>query len=174
MEVSNAECLPQGIRYSQRATISTPFCVFTVLTSGLIEGLLQAAERLSISSNIAGRKYFITNNEPYSFWGFMGDILEPLGYERPRVHLPWLPLYIAALFLECVLIPFLRFFRVQLKPSEFNSQRIKIATCNRVISCRKAMQDLGYSPKISIKEGVERTVAHFRPLLEAQNNKKHF
>lgn len=126
-------------------------------------GALQAAERLSLNSKVAGKAYFITNNEPYLFWGFMGDILEPLGYGRPHIHLPWYPLYLIACFLEYVIIPFLGLFRINVKPSEFSSMRIRIAACNRSISCQQAMQALGYRPKVSLREGIERTVAHFQP-----------
>lgn len=102
----------------------------------------------------------------------MGDILEPLGYERPRIHLPWFPLYLIALFLENVIIPFLSLFGLRIKPSEFNSNRIRIATCNRVISCKRAIQDLDYHPQVSLKEGVARTVAHFQPLSQCNDVKK--
>ena len=133
---------------------------------------MQAAEKLLQGPDLSGKAYFITNNEPYSFWGFVGDVSEGLGYERPRIHLPWLPLYFIALFLETVISPMLGLFGVCLKPADFNSYRIKIAACERVISCQRAMRDLGYKPKVSLQEGVQRTVAHFHSLRQGSDPKK--
>ena len=98
-------------------------------------------------------------------------MLEPLGYDRPRVRLPWLPLYLIALFLECVLTPLLAPF-YKLKPSEFTSSRLTIVASNRTISCQRAVRELGYSPKVPLKEAISRTVAHFQPLKKDQAYKK--
>jgi hypothetical protein len=38
----------------------------------------QAAEKLVLGSPVAGRPYFITNDEPRPFWEFLGDICEVL------------------------------------------------------------------------------------------------
>ncbi len=47
---------------------------------------IQAAEALSLTSPLAGQAYFVTNNEDRTFWGFMGDLCEGLGYGRPRIR----------------------------------------------------------------------------------------
>lgn len=130
-----------------------------------------AASKLSLTSNIAGKAYFITNEEPYPFWGFIGDILGPLGYGRPRIRLPWLPLYLIALFMERIITPLLAPF-YKLKPSEFTSSRLTIVASNRTISCQRAKRELGYTANIPLKEAIERTVAHFQPLKEGQEFKK--
>jgi hypothetical protein len=36
----------------------------------------QAAEKLVLGSPVAGRPYFITNDEPRPFWEVLGDICE--------------------------------------------------------------------------------------------------
>lgn len=147
-------------------------CLSTSFLLGSCCHPMQAAERLLPGSEVAGKAFFITNNEPHSFWGFMGDILEPLGYGRPHICLPWYPLYLIACFLEYVIIPFLGIFGVSLKPSDFSSNRIRIAACNRTISCGRAASHLGYHPKVSIREGIERTVAHFQPQSNQHTCKK--
>lgn len=123
------------------------------------------------SSPVAGQAYFITNDEPYPFWGFIGDILEPLEYGRPRIRLPWLPLFLFALLMERVIIPLLSPF-VHLKPSEFTSSRLTIVASNRTISCKRAIRDLGYRPAVPLKEAIQRTVAHFQPLQKGHEFKK--
>ena len=39
--------------------------------------------------------------------------------------------------------------------------RIRIAKANRQLDCSRACQDLGYAPKVSIDEALQRTVKHF-------------
>ncbi len=133
--------------------------------------MMQAAAKLGLSSPVAGRAYFITNNEPYPFWGFIGDVLEPLGYGRPRIRLPWLPLFLIALLMERVITPLLAPL-VRLKPSEFTSSRLTIVASNRTISCQRAMRELGYSPKVPLTDAIQRTVAHFHALKKGQAVKK--
>jgi sterol-4alpha-carboxylate 3-dehydrogenase (decarboxylating) len=40
--------------------------------------------------------------EPVPFWGFMGDLLEGLGYGRPRIKLPALLILFLAIVFEWV------------------------------------------------------------------------
>lgn len=48
--------------------------------------------------------YFITNGTPSSFWGFVGDMLEPLGYGRPRIALPAALIYFIAWVWENIIM----------------------------------------------------------------------
>lgn len=52
---------------------------------------------------MAGRAYFITNDEPRPFWTFLGDFLEPLGYERPSKRLPWQLVFALAVVFEWII-----------------------------------------------------------------------
>ena len=64
---------------------------------------MQAADALaSPGSHCAGKAYFITNAEPRPFWGFLGDLLEGLGYPRPSVRLPWRLIFVLALIFEFI------------------------------------------------------------------------
>ncbi len=64
----------------------------------------QAADALtSASCACAGQPYFITNAEPRLFWGFLGDILEPLGYQRPSRKLPWRLIFAIAVLVELII-----------------------------------------------------------------------
>ena len=65
----------------------------------------QADKALAPGGSAAGQVYFITNGTPCSFWGFVGDLLEPLGYGRPRIALPALLIYCLAWFYQYVVIP---------------------------------------------------------------------
>lgn len=39
--------------------------------------------------------------------------------------------------------------------------RIRIAKANRMLSCQRARADLGYIPRVPIKDALARTVKHF-------------
>ena len=65
---------------------------------------MQAADALAGSQPAcAGKAYFITNAEPRPFWGFLGDLLEPLGYQRPTKKLPWRLIFFIAVLVELII-----------------------------------------------------------------------
>ena len=113
---------------------------------------------------IAGKPYFVTNDDPRSFWGFMGDLLEPLGYERPRIRLPFWPLY-AISWLVATVVALLNLVPgLSVPSSDFSPMRITISAAERRLSCGAAKRDFGYVPSVSVEEGVKRTVAAFAHL----------
>lgn len=51
-----------------------------------LQAHIEAAEALEgPDCPLGGRAYFVTNDEPRTFWGFMGDVCEGMGYPRPHV-----------------------------------------------------------------------------------------
>lgn len=102
----------------------------------------------------------------------MGDILEGLGYARPHVHLPARLLYWVACLVTLVTGLLVR-LGVHVQPSEFTPTRILLASANRNLLCHKARQDFGYVPRTSVRDGLARTLNHFRYLRkDAQLDKK--
>lgn len=126
----------------------------------------------------AGKAYFITNDDPKPFWGFMGDVCEGLGYGRPRIHLPVALVMCLALIMQYIIIPLLRPFK-QLE-TDLTPFRITVASVNRTFDCSRAKRDLGYlaSNKISMDEALKKTLKHFEHLkasnkeLPTKNKKK--
>ena len=116
----------------------------------------------SAASPIAGRPFFITNDAPRPFWTFMGDLLEPLGYGRPHIKLPFWPLYVVSVvvaWLSALLRPL-----VTLPTTDFTPMRITISAATRRLDCGAAKRELGYAPRVSVDEGLARTVAAFAHL----------
>lgn len=120
---------------------------------------LDDAER---AAKVAGKAYFITNQDPRGFWGMMGDVCEGLGYARPHMHLPLLLILFVAILFEYVIRPLLRPFK-ELN-SDFTVNRILLATRERTFSCDAAAKDLGYKPKVPMTEALQRTLVHFEGL----------
>jgi sterol-4alpha-carboxylate 3-dehydrogenase (decarboxylating) len=123
---------------------------------------LQAADKLSIGSDLAGQAFFITNQEPIPFWTFTGDMLEGLGYARPHIKLPLMLILFVAMLFEYVIRPLLK--PIKELSTDFTVFRVRIVTRQRAFSCEKAKNMLGYVPAVPLKEGVARTVAHFEHL----------
>ncbi|GJQ12561.1 hypothetical protein GpartN1_g4352.t1 [Galdieria partita] len=116
------------------------------------DGLHQSSQR------IGGQVYFITNDDPRPFWGFLGDILQGLGYSRPKKRLPFWLIYIFAwlfLWLSRLISPW-----IQLE-SDFTPFRVLLSVRNRRVSCEKAKRELGYKPIVSMEEGLQRTIEYF-------------
>ena len=124
----------------------------------------KSTKKSTSSVSIAGKPYFVTNDDPRPFWGFMGDLLEPLGYERPRVRLPFWPLYVISLLVAAVVALLNLIPGLTVPSSDFSPMRIRISAAERRLSCAAAKGDLGYVPAVSIEEGVRRTVASFAHL----------
>lgn len=124
----------------------------------VVHGHILAAERLRADSPICGKAYHITNDEPIRFWDFMSEILLGLGYPAPRYHLPYLFVYGLALLLwmfSLLLRPLISF-----KPT-FTPMRVALAGTHHYYSCERAKEDMGYSPIVSLKEGIKRTVESY-------------
>ena len=122
---------------------------------------LQAADSLAASSTTSGRAYFITNADPRPFWTFLGDFLEPLGYQPPSLRLPWLLIYLIACIVEFIVQPIRRRVSPKSPPSDFTPSRITIAATNRVFKCDAARDELGYVPKWSVADGQRAIVKSF-------------
>jgi len=110
----------------------------------------------------AGKPYFVTNDEPRPFWGFMGDVCEGLGYKRPHIHLPVFLIMAIACFVQYIIVPLLRPFKHL--ETDFTPFRITVASVNRTFDCSRAKKDLGYSPQVNMGEAMRRTLAYFAHL----------
>lgn len=123
---------------------------------------LAAAEALAAPGGAAGgRAYFVTNDDPRPFWGFMAAICAGLGYPEPRRRLPFWLVYAIAVFVQYVLVPLAApFKRID---SDFTPFRVRLAAVDRTFSCDAAKRDLGYRPRVPVDQALRRTLDHFRP-----------
>ncbi|XVF29408.1 hypothetical protein REPUB_Repub15cG0118600 [Reevesia pubescens] len=121
-----------------------------------------AAETLdSRVVSVAGKAFFITNLEPVMFWEFVSLILEGLGYQRPFIKVPsWMVSYILSLH-QCIHDK-LRFgmHKYSLPPHYI----VQLASHSRTFDCSAAQKHLGYSPVVSLQDGVQSTIESFSHL----------
>ena len=122
----------------------------------LVDALLAADARLSPGSPVAGQAYFVTNGEPIPFFGFVGKVLDVLGLPPLRGSVPYWVAYGAATVAESW---------DTLRGGTLNTENglsrfaIRYMCTHHYFAIDKARRDLGWSPAVSIDEGIRRTAA---------------
>lgn len=114
---------------------------------------LQAADRLTAGSAVAGQVYFISQGEPVVLWDFVNRLLERLGIAKVTKAISYRTAKSLGGALEAVhTLLFLsreprmtRFLAAQLAKSHY-------------FDISKARRDFGYAPRVSTAEGLERLV----------------
>ncbi|XP_020218229.1 3beta-hydroxysteroid-dehydrogenase/decarboxylase [Cajanus cajan] len=110
--------------------------------------------------SVAGKAFFITNLEPMKFWEFLSILLDGLGYQRPFIKLP-------ANLVQYIL-SVLKWLHEKLGPRYFSypllAHFFQLALYTRTFNCLAAQKDIGYSPIVSLEEGVALTIESFSHL----------
>ncbi|MCA9653552.1 MAG: NAD-dependent epimerase/dehydratase family protein [Myxococcales bacterium] len=127
----------------------------------LIDATVAAQERLAPGSPVAGQAYFITNAEPMDFFAFVDAVLDRIGLPRIRGRIPFGVAYPVAAIKEAW--DTLKGGTLGNEGS-FSRFTVRYMCTHHYFSIDKARRDLGYEPRVSIAEGLDRTVAHLREL----------
>jgi nucleoside-diphosphate-sugar epimerase len=121
---------------------------------------LCAAEALRAEDGCAaGKPYFITNGEPVNAWSWFNDILQKLGMPPLQRKVP----LAVARRIGRIMDSTWRTFSLSGEPPLTEFAAVQVATTH-TYSIENARRDLGYEPKVSLDEGVKRTI----PWLEQQ------
>lgn len=122
----------------------------------LIDACLLADEKLDATSPISGQAYFITNGEPMPFWDFVRSILKRLDLppmsDTPIPHQPVLALAHVREWFDT----YVRGGTIDAEDG-FTPFAISYMCTHHYFSIERARRELGYEPKVSIAEGLERT-----------------
>ncbi|MBA0812808.1 hypothetical protein Gohar_026744 [Gossypium harknessii] len=101
--------------------------------------------------------FFITNLEPIMFWEFVSLILGGLGYQRPYIKVPtWMVSCIVSLH-QCRND---KLYNYSVSPHYM----LQLASRTRTFDCSAAQNHLGYSPVVSMKDGIKLTIQSFSHL----------
>ncbi|XP_043707373.1 3beta-hydroxysteroid-dehydrogenase/decarboxylase [Telopea speciosissima] len=138
-------------------------CDFTYVEN-VAHAHITAEEALcSRVASVAGKAFFITNLQPMKSWDFLSLMLEGLGPQRPTIHLPawmvWSILVLVKWALEKVGDQ--RNAYSLLTPALF-----QLLSRTRTFNCSNAQKHFGYSPIVSLDEGIALTVESFLHLAE--------
>lgn len=124
-----------------------------VYVDDLIEGFRLAGEH----PDAAGRIYIITGREAPTLRELVDEIAEIAEVPAPRLRLPVWPFWLLGAACEAVCVP------LRIEPPIFR-RRVKFFTSNRWFDTSRARQELGYVPKVPLREGLARTIESYRRL----------
>ena len=123
-----------------------PFCYVT----DVVQGFLLAAYHEKAPGNV----YNISNDRPLTQHELLNAVADDISCERPGRHLPYLPMYYGSIVAERIAhITHTRPLVTRLGVMMFGSD-------NRH-SVEKARRELGYEPKVEIREGIKLAAAWF-------------
>ncbi|SHJ70836.1 Nucleoside-diphosphate-sugar epimerase [Malonomonas rubra DSM 5091] len=125
--------------------------VDTIYIDNAAEAHLQAAEKLAIGSEVAGKAYFLSNDEPLPLWDVVNRILA-------AGNLPPVTRSISpdlAYFAGAVLEKIYSTFKLKGEPRMTRFVARELST-SHWFDLSNAKEDFGYQPKVSIDEGMRR------------------
>lgn len=107
---------------------------------------------------VSGKAFFVTNLEPTRFWDFVSLISEGLGYQRSMIQLP------AGMFKYIFL--YVKWVHNQLNSIKLRHLKgihnvVRLAASTKTFNCSAAQKHIGYSPIVSMEDGVALTVQSF-------------
>jgi sterol-4alpha-carboxylate 3-dehydrogenase (decarboxylating) len=123
--------------------------------SNLVDAVVMAEEALVPGSAVCGEAYFITNGEPMAFFDFIERVLVQLGYPPIKGKVPYWLAYAAAAVVEGF---------DTLKGGTLNAENgltrfaVKYMVTHHYFNIAKAKRDFGWTPRVSIDEGIRLTV----------------
>jgi nucleoside-diphosphate-sugar epimerase len=125
--------------------------VDTVYVDNAARAHLQAADRLSPGSSVAGNCYFISNNEPLPLWDMVNRILAAAAIPPVTRSIP--PKL--AFAVSCICEAVWGTLRLKGEPPMTRFVAHELATAHW-FDISAARRDFGYTPEISIDEGLLR------------------
>jgi nucleoside-diphosphate-sugar epimerase len=117
----------------------------------LVEGFRLCAEHPSG----AGRTYILAGGEVTSLNDLVAIVAEVAGVARPRLHLPVWPFWVAGAACEAICAPF------GVEPPLYR-RRVDFYTKSRAFDIARARAEIGYAPRVGLREGISRTLAWYR------------
>src|SRR5215203_2329746 len=135
---------------------------FLVLGSGeifyhltYIDDLVDGFRLCGEHPRAAGRTYILAGAEVTSLNELIRMIADVAGVEPPRLHLPVWPVWIAGAACEALCAP------LKIEPPLYR-RRVDFFTKSRAFDISRARAELGYAPRVSLREGIRRTLAWYR------------
>jgi nucleoside-diphosphate-sugar epimerase len=117
----------------------------------LVEGFRLCGE----IDQAAGRTYILAGPEVTSLNELVQIIAREAGVKPPRLHLPVWPVWIAGALCEAVCAPF------GVEPPIYR-RRVDFFTKSRAFDTSRARRELGFAPRVNVREGVRKTLGWYR------------
>ncbi|MBI4478266.1 MAG: oxidoreductase, partial [Acidobacteria bacterium] len=117
----------------------------------LVEGFRLCAE----TPGAAGRTYILAGGEVTTLNELIRLIAAEAGVPPPRLRLPVWPFWLAGAACEVVCAP------LGMRPPLYR-RRVEFFSKSRAFDIARARQELAYAPKVSLRDGIRRTLAWYR------------
>ena len=124
-----------------------------VYVDDLNEGLRLAGE----SDQAVGRTYIITGDEAPTLEELVVQIAQTADVPPPKFKFPVWPFYALGAACEAICVP------LGIEPPIFR-RRVSFFTSNRWFDTSRARRELGYAPKVSLRQGLTRTLDSYHRL----------
>ena len=124
-----------------------------VYVDDLAEGFKLAAQ----SPAAIGRVYIMTGAEAPTLNELVNEIAGVAQVKSPRFRLPVWPFWLAGAICESICVP------LGIEPPIYR-RRVKFFTSNRWFDTSRAREELGFAPKVSLRDGLRRTLDSYRTL----------
>ena len=120
-----------------------------------IDNLIDAFELAGSRGANSGEAYLIGDSHYYSLNDLVKSVAEAAGGSVNIRHLPFAPLWLAALVTELIFAPTRR------DPPIFR-RRVDWFRQNRAFDISKARKHLNYQPRVGLMDGLRRTASWYR------------
>ena len=117
----------------------------------LVEGFRLCGEHPAA----ANRTYILAGGEVTTLNELVALIADVAGVPPPTLHLPVWPFWIAGALCEAVCAPF------GIEPPIYR-RRVDFYTKSRAFDITRARREIGYAPRVGLREGIERTLDWYR------------
>jgi len=150
--------LPRLVRVAQKGFIPVigdeRVRIDLTYVDNAVQAILAAVEA---PESVVGKKYNVTNGEPVEQTATLKFLLQKLGFSVREKKIPLATAWSIAIALEGVY----RAFPLRGEPM---LTRYSVCTLafTRTLSVENARRDLGYNPRISVEEGLRRTIEAYR------------
>jgi len=120
-----------------------------------IDNFIDAFELAAEKPEARGQTYLIGDEEYFPIKELVRKVGTAMGIDVKIVHLPFRPVWVAALLCEALCMP------LRISPPLFR-RRVDWYRQVRAFSIDKAKRELGYRPAVGIEEGLARTFRWYR------------
>jgi nucleoside-diphosphate-sugar epimerase len=117
----------------------------------LVEGFRLCGEHPAA----AGRTYILAGGEVTTLNELVAIVAEIAGVPPPRLHLPVWPFWVAGAACEAVCTP------LGIEPPLYR-RRVDFYTKSRAFDISRARSEIGYDPRVGLREGIARTLQWYR------------
>jgi dihydroflavonol-4-reductase len=120
-----------------------------------IDDLVDGFRLCGTHAAAANRTYILAGGEVTTLNELVGLVAQEAGVATPRLHLPVWPIWTAGAICEMICRPF------GVEPPLYR-RRVDFFTKSRAFDIRRARTEIGFAPRVGLREGIRRTLAWYR------------